>query len=112
MASANPQPQNDPLDEQTYLVNEFQRSKLLIQQHANRQHELGLEKLRLEAEILAAAERGEEHSELWTALSAARADIDSLAEEKLIIIRKLYNLSQRFVQELTESILETDKIIE
>ena len=42
---------------------------------------------------MAAVERGEDHSDLWAALSATRADIDSLAEEKLVIIRKLYNLS-------------------
>ena len=58
------------------------------------------------------ASEGEDDSEPWMRLNAARKEIDSLAEEKLQIVMKIYNLSQRFVQELNESIAETDKLID
>ena len=57
------------------------------------------------------AAKGEDDSEPWARLKERRKEIDNLAEEKLQIITKIYNLSQRFVQELNESIAETDKLI-
>ena len=53
------------------------------------------------------AKEGLEHSQEWEELQEARTEINCLAEEKLMILSKIYNLSQRFVQEIDESILET-----
>ena len=65
----------------------------------------------LEERIMAKAEDGEDHSLEWAELLEARTEIDCLAEEKLLILRKIYNLSQRFVQEIDESIFETQMIM-
>ena len=102
---------NEPLDDQAHLVNEINRAKALTQKHAERQHELGLQKLNLEEKIMAKAELGEDHSLEWAELQEARTEIDCLAEEKLLILKKIYNLSQRFVQEIDESIDETKMIM-
>ena len=83
----------------------------MIQKYTDRQHELGLEKLRLEEEIMDKVQKGEDDSEQWKRLRAARHEIDSMAEGKLKIVSKIYALSQRFVQELNESIVETTGLI-
>ena len=57
------------------------------------------------------ASRGEDDSQEWARLKAARKEIDGLAEEKLMIVSKVFNLTQRFVQELDESIGETEHLI-
>ena len=57
------------------------------------------------------ASRGEDDSQEWARLKAARKEIDGLAEEKLMIVSKVFNLTQRFVQELDESIDETEHLI-
>ena len=93
MASANTPAQTDPLDEQQYLTNEYNRSKQLIQKYTDRQHEMGLEKLRLEQVIMEKAEKGEDESEEWKQLKGLRAEINNLADEKLQIIQKIYALS-------------------
>ena len=92
MAKAQNNP-HDPLDEQAFLSNEFQRSRLMLQKYTDRQHERGLEKLRLEEEIMDKVQKGEDDSELWKKLRAARHEIDSMAEGKLKIVSKIYNLS-------------------
>ena len=102
---------NEPLDDQTHLINEINRAKALTQRHAERQHELGLRKLELENIIMDKAQKGQEHSQEWEELQRARTEINCLAEEKLMILSKIYNLSQRFVQEIDESILETQMIM-
>ena len=107
MASANTPAQTDPLDEQQYLTNEFNRSKQLIQKYTDKQHEMGLEKLRLEEAIMEKVELGEDDAEEWKQLKELRDEINNLADEKLQIVQKIYALSQRFVQELDESITET-----
>ena len=99
--------QTDPLDEQAFLSNEFVRSKALIQKLADKQHEMGLDKLRIEEVIMQKAENGEDDTEEWKQLKSLRTEINNLADEKLVIIQKIYALSQRFVQELNESISET-----
>ena len=66
---------------------------MLIQKYTDRQHELGLEKLKIEDEIIEKGPKGEDDSEAWGRLKAARREIDSLAEEKLCIVKKIYNLS-------------------
>ena len=60
---------------------------------------------------MAKVELGEDHSLEWAELQEARTEIDCLAEEKLLILKKIYNLSQRFVQEIDESIDETKMIM-
>lgn len=75
------------------MINEFHRSKLLIEKYANKQHVLGLEKIKLENDIMEKVETGEDDSEDWKKLKEIRLEIDCLAEEKLQIITKLYNLS-------------------
>ena len=57
------------------------------------------------------AAKGEDDSEAWGRLKAARTEIDGLAEEKLQIVKKIYNLAQRFVYELSDSIRETEELI-
>ena len=68
---------------------------------------MGLDKLRIEEVIMQKAENGEDDSEEWKQLKLLRDEINNLADEKLVIIQKIYALSQRFVQELNESISET-----
>ena len=60
-------------------MNEFSRSKQLIQKFTDRQHELGLEKLQLEQQIMEKAGKGEDDSEEWKLLKEYRNEIDSLA---------------------------------
>ena len=43
------------------------------------------------------AREGYDDGELWTDLIEIRLKIDSMAQEKLMIVAKLYNLGQRFV---------------
>ena len=68
---------------------------------------MGLEKLRLEETIMQKVENGEDDSQEWLKLKSLRTEINNLADEKLEIVKKIYALSQRFVQELNESIIET-----
>ena len=86
MASANTQNQSDPLDEQQFLSNEFNRSKLLVQKFTDRQHEMGLEKIMIEEAIMKKVEKGEDDSEDWKKLNELRHEINCLADEKLLIV--------------------------
>jgi hypothetical protein len=62
------------------------------------QYELQKERSQLEADIM--ARMGQNDESLWSRLIEVRAEIDSLYEEKLLLVRKMYNLGQKFVQEL------------
>ena len=55
--------------------------------------------------------RGVDDQEMWTELRACREEIDALAQEKLLLVAKLYNLAQRFVMELDVATDETSKQI-
>ena len=68
---------------------------------------MGLEKLRIEEVIMEKVQNGEDDTEEWKQLKHLRTEINNLADEKLMIVQKIYALSQRFVQELNESITET-----
>lgn len=68
---------------------------------------MGLEKLRIEEDIMEKVENGEDDTEEWKELKSLRTEINRLADEKLMVVQKIYALSQRFVQELNESISET-----
>ena len=68
---------------------------------------MGLEKLRIEEVIMEKVQNGEDDTEKWKQLKHLRTEINNLADEKLMIVQKIYALSQRFVQELNESITET-----
>lgn len=63
--------------------------------------------MELEKEIM--AKSGVDDNDQWMELKKARAEIDSLAQEKLLLIAKLYNLAQKFVQELDVATEETSK---
>ncbi len=52
----------------------------------------------LEKAIMAKA--GVNDGDLWKELKECREEINALAQEKLLLVAKLYNLSQIFVQEL------------
>lgn len=56
------------------------------------------EKVKLQEEII--ARNGVDDELLWQKLKDVRKNIESLYEEKLMLVRKLFNLSQKFVQEL------------
>lgn len=62
------------------------------------QFELQKERSQLEADIM--AKMGQNDELLWSRLIEVRAEIDSLYEEKLMLVKKMYNLGQKFVQEL------------
>jgi hypothetical protein len=44
--------------------------------------------------------QGVDDTEDWDRLKVVRAEIDSLYEEKLSLVHKVFNLTQKFVQEL------------
>ncbi len=54
------------------------------------------------------AKEGVDDDELWTQLHAIRQQLDYLYDEKMMLVAKLFNLAQRFVQELTETNVEID----
>ena len=62
---------------------------------SDRQQIASLKKLKLEKAIM--AQGGVNDGELWQELRETRTEIDALAQEKLLLIAKLYNLAQRFV---------------
>ena len=53
--------------------------------------------------------QGVDDEQEWKELHLTRERINNMAEEKLLIVAKLYNLTQRFVQELEISTEEMDK---
>ena len=55
------------------------------------------------------AKQGVDDDEEWVQLRQVRLMIDNFAQEKLMLIAKLYNLSQKFVQELDLATEETSK---
>ena len=55
------------------------------------------------------AKQGVNDGELWEELIKVREEIDALAQEKLMLIAKLYNLAQKFVQELDVATEETSR---
>ncbi len=61
----------------------------------------------LEKAIMAKA--GVNDGDLWKELKECREEINALAQEKLLLVAKLYNLSQIFVQELDVAAEEVEK---
>lgn len=55
------------------------------------------------------AKQGIDDGEAWLELRKAQESIDAMAQEKLTLIAKLYNLAQKFVQELDIVTEETNK---
>ena len=55
------------------------------------------------------AKLGVDDDDEWEQLKKVRHQIDNFAQEKLLLIAKLYNLSQKFVQELDVATDETSK---
>jgi len=51
--------------------------------------------MELEKDIM--SKGGVEDAQQWNELRQVRVGIDSMAQEKLLLIAKLYNLSQKFV---------------
>lgn len=74
---------------------------------SQRQQDISLRKLDLEKEIM--AKQGVDDAETWIELRKAQETIDAMAQEKLMLIAKLYNLTQKFVQELDIVTEETNK---
>ena len=58
------------------------------------------------------AKGGVDDADLWVDLRETRVEINSLAQEKLLLVAKLYNLAQKFVKELEVSTEETSKQME
>lgn len=52
----------------------------------------------MEEEILSKPAQGDEA--LWKRLAEVRSSIDILYDEKLMLVKKMFNLGQKFVQEL------------
>ena len=77
---------------------------------SEKQQKRSIRKLELEKAIM--DKQGVGDGELWDELREARRDIDALAQEKLYLIAKCYNLSQRFVQELDAATEETSRQME
>ncbi len=55
------------------------------------------------------AKAGVNDGELWSELKECREEINAFAQEKLLLVAKLYNLSQIFVQELDVATDEVKK---
>ena len=85
----------DAPEDQVYICNEFQRANSLISKLADKQQIYSLRKLELEKAIM--AKGGVNDGDLWTELKECRAEIDACAQEKLLLIAKCYNLTQKFV---------------
>lgn len=58
------------------------------------------------------AKCGIDDADLWVELREKREEINALAQEKLLLVAKLYNLAQKFVKELEASTEETSKQME
>lgn len=74
---------------------------------SQRQQTASMRKLELEKEIM--AKQGVDDGELWLELRRTQETVDALSQEKLTLIAKLYNLAQKFVQELDIVTEETSK---
>ena len=70
----------------------------MIHKLSDMQQDLDIEKLKLQAQIM--EKQGSGDAELWEKLKTVRQDSDALYDEKLMLVQKLHNLSQKFVQEL------------
>ena len=90
--------QGDILEDQYYMTFEFQRSNQQILKLSEHQHELYSEREELEKEILGKQGQGDEA--LWQRIHVVRAELDTLYDEKLMLVKKMFNLGQKFVQEL------------
>ena len=88
MASTAPA---DTPEDQQYICNEFQRQNTLMLELSKLQQELSERKIIIEREIM--AKGGVDDGDLWTDLIEVREKIDGLAQEKLLLIAKLYNLA-------------------
>ena len=86
---------NDAPEDQQYIWNEFQRAKALMYKLSERQQKASLRKMELEKDIM--SKGGVDDAQQWNELRQVRVGIDSMAQEKLLLIAKLYNLSQKFV---------------
>ena len=77
---------------------------------SERQQLASLRKMKLEKDIM--AKSGVDDEDLWTELRETRVEINSMAQEKLLLVAKLYNLAQKFVKELDVATEETSKQME
>lgn len=94
------------------MIAEFQRSNALILKLAEQQDDLGLEKESIERELMDKLEDGVQDVELFNKLKDVRLQIDSVYDEKLMLVQKMYNLTQKFVQELDAQNMEQLKHIQ
>ena len=58
---------------------------------SERQQLASLRKMKLETDIM--AKRGVDDEDLWSELRETRVEINSMAQEKLLLVAKLYNLA-------------------
>lgn len=58
---------------------------------SERQQLASLRKMKLEKDIM--AKSGVDDEDLWTELRETRVEINSMAQEKLLLVAKLYNLA-------------------
>lgn len=80
------------------MTQEFHRSNNLILWLDQQQDRLKHEIEELQGEIISRA--GQNDQDLWEQVKAARHQADTMYEEKFSLIKKMFNLSQKFVQEL------------
>ena len=95
------QNQADVPEDQQYICNEYKRANGLILELSKRAQTASERKLELEKAIMERA--GVDDSELWTELKQVREEVIAYGQEKLLLIAKMYNLAQKFDQELEDS---------
>lgn len=72
------------------MTNEFQRANTLILRLSEMQHDLQGKRESLENEIR--AKQGTNDKALWEELFAVRHQIDTLYDEKLMLVQKMFNI--------------------
>ena len=97
----------ETVEDQQFIVNEFQRANALMIKLSEKQQTVSVKKMGLEKQIM--AKQGVEDGDLWKELIQARSEIDGLGTEKCMLVAKLYNLAQKFVQELDVATEETSR---